>query len=443
MGLCPVQGEVNMPIFSHARAALAKLRGKLRQKTGFWVAVREAFWMALEELRNHKLRSFLTLLGIVIATTTLIVVMSMVNGMNVYIATKIANLGTNTFVLHEFKWAQGYDEYLKALRRNRPIRLEEYDYLRDTLVGYEAISAIVQLQPGPEARYGGHSIDEVNLIGVTASHAYIGREKVQEGRYISEQDYRHNTRVCFIGQDIVDKLFPSVDPIGRELTVGGQNFSIIGVAEKVGSAFGVSQDNFVFIPLGTFRNLFMPNLELMVFIKAPDSKHMLELEDEVRVLMRVHRHIPYNEADTFGINASETLMSAWENLTGSIFAVTIGVVAVFMVVGGIVIMNIMLATVTERTHEIGIRKSVGARRSDILWQFLIEAATLAALGGLMGVLLSYGIAWLVAMVFTAQVPLSAVIVGVALSTLVGLFFGIYPAKRAAALDPIQALRAEK
>jgi putative ABC transport system permease protein len=399
--------------------------------------------MALQELRNHKLRSFLTLLGIVIATTTLIVVMSVVNGMNVYIATKIANLGTNTFVLHQFKWAQGYDEFLKALRRNKPIRLEDYEFLQDRLVGYEALSAIAQLQPGPEARHGGHSIDEVNLIGVTASHAYIGREKVQSGRYLSDQDYRHNARVCFIGQDIVDKLFPSVDPIGKELAVGGQTFSIVGVAERVGSAFGVSQDNFVFVPLGAFRNLFMPHLELFVFVKAPDSQHLMELEDEVRVLMRARRHVPYHEDDTFGINASETLMSAWQNLTGSIFAVTIGVVAVFMVVGGIVIMNIMLATVTERTHEIGIRKSVGARRSDILWQFLIEAATLAALGGVMGVLLSYGIAWLVAVVFTAEVSLSAVIMGVTLSTLVGLFFGIYPARRAAALDPIQALRAEK
>ena len=280
-------------------------------------------------------------------------------------------------------------------------------------------------------------------MGVTASHAYIGREKVAWGRYISDQDYHHNTRVCFIGQDIVDKLFPSVDPIGKELAVGGHNFTVVGVAEKVGSTFGVSQDNFVFIPLGTFRNLFMPHLELMVFIKAPDAQHMMELEDEVRILMRARRHVPYHEDDTFGINASETLMSAWQDLTGTIFAVTIGVVAVFMVVGGIVIMNIMLATVTERTHEIGIRKSVGARRSDILWQFLIEAAALAGLGGLMGVLFSYAIAWLVAIVFTAEVPTSAVIVGVTLSTLVGLFFGIYPARRAAALDPIQALRAEK
>jgi putative ABC transport system permease protein len=432
-----------MLVVSQTWMAVARLRGKVRQQATFWVAAREAFWIALEELRTHKLRSFLTLLGVVIATSTLIVVMSVVNGMNVYIATKIANLGTNTFVLHQFKWAQGYDSYLKALRRNRPIRMEDYEYLHDTLSGYEAISAITQLQPSPEARYGGHSVEEVALIGVTASHAYIGREKALYGRYISDQDYRHNARVCFIGQDIVDKLLPATDPIGREIVVGGQSFSVIGVAEKVGSAFGVSQDNFVFIPLGTFRNLFMPNLELIVFIKAPDSKHLVELEDEVRVLMRARRHVPYHEEDTFGINASETLMSAWQNLTGTIFAVTIGVVAVFMVVGGIVIMNIMLATVTERTHEIGIRKAVGARRGDILWQFLIEAAALAGVGGLAGVLIAYGVAHLVAIVFTAEVPLSAVLVGVSLSTFVGLFFGIYPARRAAGLDPIQALRAEK
>jgi len=432
-----------MSFLSRARTAIAHMRGKFRQRASFWVPAREAFWLALEELRTHKLRSFLTLLGVVIATTTLIVVMSVVNGMNLYIATKIANLGTNTFVLHQFKWAQGYEAYVKALRRNRPIRFEEYEYLRETLTGYEAISAIARPRTGPEARYGGHSIDEVTLSGITSSHAYIGREKVAWGRYISDQDYHHNTRVCFIGQDIVEKLFPSIDPVGKELVVGGHNFTVVGVAEKLGSTFGVSQDNFVFIPLGTFRDLFMPNLELIVFVKAPDSQHMMELEDEVRILMRARRHVPYLEDDNFGINASETLMSSWQNLTGTIFAVTIGVVAVFMVVGGIVIMNIMLATVTERTHEIGIRKSVGAKRSDILWQFLIEAAALAGVGGLMGVFLSYAIAWLVAAVFTAEVPASAVIVGVSLSTLVGLFFGIYPARRAAALDPIQALRAEK
>jgi putative ABC transport system permease protein len=407
-----------------------------------WVTAREAFWLAVEALRTHKLRSFLTLLGVVIATTTLIVVMSIVNGMNEYIATKIANLGTNTFILHQFKWAQGYEEFVKAMRRNKPIRLEDYEFLVDNLASYQYISAMAQLQPGPEARYKGHVIDEVNLMGMTPSHFDIGREKVEYGRYLTDQDYNHRTSVCFVGQDVVEKLFPAVDPLDKEVLVGGHPFRIVGVAEKVGSTFGVSQDNFVFIPLSTFRNLYVARPELFVFIRAPDSKHMMELEDETRVLMRARRHVPYNEEDTFGINASDTLMSAWQNLTGTIFAVTIGVVAVFMVVGGIVIMNIMLASVTERTHEIGIRKSLGARRRDILWQFVIESGVMACMGGIAGVVLAWLIARLVNMVFTASVPGSAVAVGVTLSAAVGLFFGIYPASKAAALDPIEALRTE-
>ena len=429
-------------VLGQAQALLQKRALKECQGVTIWVTAREAFWIAMEALRAHKMRSFLTLLGVVIATTTLIVVMSIVNGMNVYIATKIANLGTNTFVLHQFKWAQGYEEFVKALRRNKPIRLEDYEFLVENLAGYQYISAITQLQPGPEARYKGHVIDEVNFLGVTPSHMDIGREKVQSGRYITDQDENHRTNVCFIGQDVVEKLFPGIDPLDKEVLVGGHPFRVVGVAERVGTTFGVSQDNFVFIPLSTFRNLYMTRPELFVFVRAPDSKHMMELEDETRVLMRARRHVPYNDEDTFGINASDTLMSAWQNLTGTIFAVTIGVVAVFMVVGGIVIMNIMLASVTERTHEIGIRKSLGARRRDILWQFVIESGVMACMGGLAGVALAWLIAQLVNMVFTASVPLSAVIVGVVLSAAVGLFFGIYPASTAAKLDPIEALRTE-
>jgi putative ABC transport system permease protein len=396
----------------------------------------------MEALGSHKLRSFLTLLGVVIATTTLIVVMSIVNGMNVYIADHIANLGTNTFVLHQFQWAQGFDSFLKARRRNQPIRMEDFEFLRDSLQGYQSISAISQLQPNPRARYKTNLIDEINLMGITPSHADVGREKVANGRYLNDSDYQHNARVCFIGQDLADKLFPMVDPLDKEVLLAGLPFRVIGVAERLGSTFGQSQDNFAFIPLTTFRAVWVGRPELLVFIKAPDGRHMIELEDEVRALMRARRHVPYSEADTFGINASDTLMSAWQNLTGTIFAVTIGVVAVFMVVGGIVIMNIMLASVTERTHEIGIRKSVGARQRDILWQFVIESGVMSSMGGIAGVVLATLIAKLVNIVFTASVPVSAVIVGVGLSAAVGLFFGIYPATKAARLDPIEALRTE-
>ena len=407
-----------------------------------WVTAREAFWIALEALRSHKLRSFLTLLGVVIATTTLIVVMSVVNGMNLYIAEHIANLGTNTFVLHQFQWAQGFDSFLNARRRNKPIRMEDYEFLRDTLQGYQQIGAMTMLNPSPPARYKGHVIDEIQLNAVTASFANIGREKIEKGRYISDVDYQHNARVCVIGQDLVEKLFPNVDPLDKEVQLGGLPFRVVGITERIGSTFGQSEDNFAMIPLSTFRTIWMGRPELLVFIKSPDGPHMPELEDEVRALMRIRRHVPYSEADTFGINASDTLMSAWKNLTGTIFAVTIGLVAVFMVVGGVVIMNIMLASVTERTHEIGIRKSLGARRRDILWQFVFESGMMASMGGIAGVLFSVLISRIVNMFFTAEVALGAVGVGVGLSTAVGLFFGIYPATKAAQLEPIEALRSE-
>jgi putative ABC transport system permease protein len=416
----------------------------IQQRQGItrWVTAREAFWIALEALRTHKLRSFLTLLGVVVATSTLIVVMSVVNGMNLYIATHIANLGTHTFVLHQFQWAQGFDEFLKAQRRNKPIRIEDYEYLRDSLQGYQHIGAMTVLSPSPPARYKGHLIDEIQLNGMTPTFVDIGREKIEAGRYINDADYQHNARVCVIGRDLVDKLFPNIDPLGKEVSLAGLPFRVVGTTERVGSTFGQSEDNFAIVPLTTFRTIWVGRPELLVFIKAPDAPHMAELQDEVRALMRARRHVPYKEEDTFGINASDTLMAAWKDLTGTIFAVTIGLVAVFMVVGGIVIMNIMLASVTERTQEIGIRKSVGARRRDILWQFVIESGVIASVGGIAGVMVALFVAWLVNMVFTAEVPLSAVIVGVTLSAAVGLFFGIYPATKAARLAPIDALRNE-
>jgi putative ABC transport system permease protein len=407
-----------------------------------WVTAREAFWLALETLRVHKLRSFLTLLGVVIATTTLISVMSIVNGMNLYIAERIANLGSNVFIIHQWQWAQGYESWLKARRRNKPIRLEEYEFLKANLTNYKSIGASAWIWGETDAKYGGKTLYEVEMNGRTPSMIDIGQEKVDSGRYFTESDYQHSAMVCFIGRDLVDEFFPSIDPIDKEITVRGANFRVIGVATRIGTTFGQSQDKFVQIPLTTFQKIFVARPQLAVSVQAYDPKQMIVLEDEVRALMRARRQIPYQEDDTFGINASETLMNAWRQLTGAIFAVTIGIVAVFMVVGGIVIMNIMLASVTERTHEIGIRKSLGARRRDILMQFIIESSVMAATGGAAGVALSLIVSKIVDIFFTSSVPANAVVIGLFLSTAVGLFFGIYPASKAARLDPIEALRTE-
>jgi putative ABC transport system permease protein len=419
-----------------------------RAGSGAWLTIREAFWIALEALRAHKLRSFLTLLGVVIATTTLIVVMSLINGMNLYIADHIANLGANVFVVHQFQWAQSFEDYLKARRRNKPIRIEEFEYLRDNLKDYRNIGAQADTQNiDSSARYQDHSVFDVDIVGATPNMIDIGEEKVASGRYITDPDYQHESMVCFIGQDLVDAFFPSVDPLDKEILVNGIPFRVVGVAEKIGTTFGASQDNFVEIPLTTYRKFFSARPSLLVNVQAWDAEQMIMLEDETRALLRARRHVPYREDDNFGINASDTLMETWHQITGAVFGVTIGIVAVFMVVGGIVIMNIMLASVTERTHEIGIRKSLGARRRDILAQFVIESSVLAGVGGGLGVLLALMVSQAVNLIvgpgfFNSSIPVSAVLVGLVLSTSVGLFFGIYPASQAAKLDPIEALRTE-
>ena len=422
--------------------ALSHAQTKQGAWTRAWAATGEAFWIALEALASHKLRSILTLLGVVIATATLIAVMSVINGMNLYIADHIANLGTNVFILTQFQWAQGQEAWLKARRRNRAIRVEDFDFLRDNLRGYKNIGAEAWLWPQPNARHGSHVIDEIDVSAVTPSMMDIGQQQVEYGRYISDTDYQHSSAVSFIGQDLVRDLFPNSDPLDKEILLNGLPFRVIGVAKALGNTFGQSQDNFALIPLTTYRKTFVALPRVNVNVQAWNDRQMYALEDQVRALMRARRHIPYKEDDNFGINASDTIMALWKRLTSTIFGVTIGIVGVFMVIGGIVIMNIMLASVIERTHEIGIRKSLGARRFDILMQFVFESGVMAALGGGIGVILAIGASDLIDIFWTSSVPPYAVFVGLFLSTAVGLFFGIYPAWNASRLDPIEALRTE-
>ncbi len=414
---------------------------KFRPSASFWESGR----IALDSLNKSKLRSFLTLLGIILATTTLISVTALIHGMNLYIADKVSNMGADGFRVVRMAWFGPPDpkKLMIMNKRNPRIRREEYHFIKDnaTLLRGIGISATTQAR----VSFRGQSMDAVNIQGVTANVPELNHVQIELGRTISESEERRHAPVTFIGSDIRAKWFLDRDPIGQTIEINGLPFEIVGVAKTLGSVFGYSQDNFVMIPAESYFKMFGVQNGMSLVAKATDQEHLLEAEDEVRGLLRTFRHLRPNQDDTFGIISSDSFVDLWHRLTAAIAATAIGIVSVFMVVGGIVIMNIMLAAVTERTHEIGIRKSLGARRVDILNQFLVESATLAATGGLIGVAIAWAIAALIRS--TAHIPMSlpfaAVLIGVGLSATVGLFFGIYPARQASRLDPIEALRTER
>jgi putative ABC transport system permease protein len=406
---------------------------------------REAAAVAADSLRASKLRAFLTLLGIILATTTLIAVMSMIHGMDVYIANTVSNMGSDGFRIVRIAFVGNFDpkKFVLMQKRNPELSRDEFEYLKDhaTLVRDLGMSAGRSVS----VSLGSQTLTDISLNGGTANWAALGDTEIANGRYFTEIEDRHSSAVAVIGADVKENLFGLADPVGREIKIEGRPFTVVGVAEAKGSVFGQSQDAFVDIPIETYFQIYGSRTGIRYAARAVDQKVLEQAKDEMRMLIRARRHERPNQDDTFSILSSDALVGAWDQLTSAIAATAVAIVSIFMVVGGVVIMNIMLAVVTERTHEIGIRKSVGARRQDILNQFLVESSMLAGMGGLIGVLLAWIIATAVRR-FTPvpmSVPISAVLVGVLLSTAVGLFFGIYPAQRAAKLDPIEALRVER
>lgn len=407
-------------------------------------SLREAVSVALGSLRSSKLRSFLTLLGIILATTTLIAVMSIIHGMDLYIAQNVSDMGANGFRVVRMAFIGNWDpkKFLEYLKRNPELRREEYEFIRKEANLIDEIG--MQTFRRVALTVGGDRLEGVSLQGVTPNMAVISNTQIAQGRYFTENDNSRRLSVTFIGADIKEQFFENVDPMGKLLVIDGRQYTVIGVARAQGSVFGQSRDNFVMIPVESYFKTYGARQGISYMAVARDHSVLFQAQDEITMLIRAFRQLKPNQEDNFAIISSDSLSSAWDQMTGAIAATALAVVSIFMVVGGVVIMNIMLAVVTERTHEIGIRKSVGARRSDILWQFLIESSILSGIGGLVGV----GIAGSIAMIVrnTTSIPMNmpatAVILAVTLSTAVGLFFGIYPARQAARLDPIEALRVE-
>jgi putative ABC transport system permease protein len=405
----------------------------------------EAALVAIASLRANKLRSFLTLLGIILATSTLIAVMALIHGMDVYVTRQASDMGADGFRVVRMAFFGNWDpkKFLEFQRKNPELSPDEYDFIRERAT----LSRAVGMQSSRMVRVSAESnhMLGVSLQGMSPNMGEIANLQAAYGRYFTDTENRRRLPVAFIGNDLRETLFPNIDPAGKLVHINGRPFEVVGAAKSLGSIFGQSRDNFVMIPIETFFKMYGSRTGISYAAVARDHGSFYQAQDEMRMLLRAWRKLPPREDDNFAVISSESFAQVWEKMTGAIAATAIAVVSVFMVVGGVVIMNIMMAVVTERTHEIGLRKSVGARRSDILSQFLVESAMLAACGGLLGV----GIAWALAFIIRnvtpvpMQMPLNAVFVGVGLSAAVGLFFGIYPANRAARLDPIEALRAER
>ena len=400
--------------------------------------------MALDSMRSSKLRSFLTLLGIILSTTTLIAVMSVIHGMDVFIAETASSMGSTGFRVMRmaFTGPRTAKQFLEALRKNPELTREEYAFVKSNA---KLVSEVgVLSQRGVKLTYNGDLVDGVTAMGATPNLLVMTNTQVDYGRGFTETEDQKHMAVVLLGADFKARFFPSTDPVGKIVAIDGRPFEVVGVGKPKGNVFGQSQDNYVAIPDQTYFKIYGAQRGITYNFTASSREQLEQAQDEIRVLVRSFRHLGPQQDDNFGIQSSDSLVSTWDRLTGAIAAVAVGVVSVFMVVGGVVIMNIMLAVVSERTREIGVRKSVGARRQDILNQFLVESSMLAGCGGLVGVT----IAWLVAVlvrnftVIPMVIPTSAVILGITLSAAVGLFFGIYPARRASLLDPIVALRAE-
>jgi putative ABC transport system permease protein len=402
----------------------------------------EAVGLALQAIWANKLRSLLTVLGNIVAVTSIIAVVSLVQGLNASVKSAIqSDLGVDTFSVQRRGITVTEEEEERAASNPR-VTIEEADAIRAFSPHIRMVMA--EAGAGGQAKYRDETLESVRIRGVTREFIQLPTTDIALGRGITPTEFDSGREVVILGWDTSDRLFGSIDPIGKTITLAGVHFRVVGVAEQKGAIFGQSQDEFAIVPLAAFRRIFGSRQSLELTVMPADTAVVQAAMDDATLAMRIHRRLRPRDPNNFGVLSSETLLAIYQQATAAIFAVLLGVVSLSLVVGGIVIMNIMLMTVSERTREIGLRKSLGARRRDILWQILTESITLSTFGGVIGTALGFLVAYGISQVspLPAVVEPWSVALGISMTAIVGLFFGLYPAMRAASLDPIEALRRE-
>jgi putative ABC transport system permease protein len=407
----------------------------------------ETLKLALSAIWAHKLRSALTLLGMIIGVTAVVVVVSVIQGFNAYFDEKVAGIGSQSFSIRRFSFDdfKDIDTIAAAQRRNKNLTLDEFDYLRERTQLIDKLGAKANATRS-QVKRGAEIIEDVPVDGATANIVDIDNLDVADGRYFTDTENDAAMRVAYVGADVANKLFPSGNAVGGELSIAGLPYRVIGVAAVKGTVFGVPQDNFITVPIKTYASNFgnLINQRGLFFVAtAKPNISFTDAVEEARFLMRARRHLASGEKDNFGILTPDAITGIRDRVLGTISIAAVGVPAIALVIGGIVVMNIMLVSVTERTKEIGIRKAIGARRADILKQFLVEAVTLSAIGGMIGVTL----AWIIGRILTAvffptYLSVFWITLAIGVSAGIGVVAGLIPAWKAARLDPIEALRAD-
>lgn len=431
------------PRYYPRRPALERWHNQGTEPTQPVLAIQDNVALSLDSLRAHKLRAVLTIIGLTMGVGTLITVMTIVQGANVYVETKIANLGTDVFQLAKSPFAlTDFDLYIKSLKFKN-IEYDDYEAVRQQCSECDQVGATAQFTA--EVRYQNADLQDVAVMGATPNMADIDTRTIAEGRYFTRVEDERQAPVCLIGDGVASQLFAGLDPLGKSIHVANQDFRVIGTYEKIGSILGQDQDTFVIVPMHDFLKLRGNRSSLTLNVKAGGGdQHFQAAQDQVRMLMRARRHIVGDHPEDFFIGTKDSYISLWKSISSAFFGVFILVSSISAIVGGIVIMNVMLVSVTERTKEIGIRRAMGATQNDILRQFLTESVIQCVIGGAVGVAVGFlcALALRTFTQFPAAVQTWVAILGVFLSSGIGLFFGIYPATRASKLDPVVALRSD-